>query len=58
MVEIVDYAKPLILAEKALKDMYNAALEGRLDTARDEGLAAITEIRLALAAINHEREQQ
>ncbi len=56
--EIVDYAKPLILAEKALKDMYNAALEGRLDTARDEGLAAITEIRLALAAINHEREQQ
>jgi hypothetical protein len=58
MMEIVDYAKPLILAEKALKDMYNAALEGRLDTARDEGLAAITEIRLALAAINHEREQQ
>lgn len=56
--EIVDYAKPLILAEKALKDMYNAALEGRLDTARDEGLIAITEIRLALAAINHEREQQ
>ena len=56
--EIMDYAKPLILAEKALKDMYNAALEGRLDTARDEGLAAITEIRLALAAINHEREQQ
>lgn len=54
--EIVDYAKPLILAEGAVKEMYNAAIEGRLDDAREQGLIAITEIRLALAAVNHEME--
>lgn len=56
--ELMDYAKPLILAEQALKDMYNLALENRLGDAREKGLTAITEIRLALAAVNHELEQQ
>lgn len=56
--ELVDYAKPLILAEDAVKEMYNAAIEGRLADAREQGLIAITEIRLALAAVNHEMEQK
>lgn len=56
--DIVDYAKPLILAESAVKEMYNAAIEGRLGDAREQGLIAITELRLALAAVNHVMEQQ
>lgn len=56
--ELVDYARPLILAEGAVKEMYNAAIEGRLADAREQGLIAIAEIRLALAAVNHEMEQK
>jgi uncharacterized protein YbjQ (UPF0145 family) len=56
--EILDYAKPLIVAERALKDMYNNALERRYDEAYEEGMQAIVEIRLALAALKNERDKQ
>jgi len=31
---MIDYSYPCMMAEKALKDLHNAAIEGRLD---DEG---------------------
>lgn len=56
--EILDYAKPLMAAETALKDMYNDTLEKNYDEAYEKGLVAIAEIRMALAAVNHERSKQ
>lgn len=56
--EFLDYAKPLMTAETALKDMYNDTLGKRYDDAYEKGLLAISEIRMALAAINHERTKQ
>lgn len=56
--EFLDYAKPLMAAETALKDMYNDTLEKKYDAAYEKGLVAIAEIRLALAAVNHERTKE
>jgi len=56
--ELLDYARPLMLAETALKDMYNATLDKKFDLAYEKGLIAITEMRLALAAVNNERNKE
>jgi hypothetical protein len=32
---MIDYSYPCMMAEKALKDLHNAALEGRLEEAKD-----------------------
>jgi hypothetical protein len=52
-----DYAYPTMMAEKALKDLHNYMLENRLDDALIAGLNAITDIRMALAAIRDEKER-
>lgn len=56
--ELIDYAKPLISAEAALRDMYNDTLEGKYESAYDKGFKAIAEIRMAMHAIKHQQEQQ
>jgi len=53
-----DYAYPTMMAEKALKDLHNYMLENRLDDALIAGLNAITDIRMALAAIRDEKERK
>jgi len=50
---MIDYAYPCMMAEKALKDLHNAAIEGRLDDAAEHALEAITEARLAYQALQH-----
>lgn len=55
---ITDYAYPTMMAEKALKDLHNYMLENRLDDALIAGLNAITDIRMALAAIRDEKERK
>ncbi len=47
----IDYAKPTILAEKALKDMHNAVLEKRYEEAKEFALEAMTQIMIAHGAI-------
>ena len=47
----IDYAKPTILAEKALKDMHNAVLEKRYEEAKEFALEAMTQTMLAHGAI-------
>jgi len=42
-----------MMAEKALKDLHNAAIEGRLDEAAEHALEAITEARLVYQALQH-----
>jgi hypothetical protein len=54
--EIVDYAYPAMMAEKALKEMHWAMLDNDYDKALEFALAAITEARLAYNAIKHKKE--
>lgn len=54
--EIVDYARPAMMAEKALKDMHNAMLEHKYDSALAFALQAIVESKIAYNAIKHEKE--
>ena len=54
--EIIDYAKPTILAERALKDMHNAMLERRYEDAKDYALEAGYRVRDAIHAICVEQE--
>lgn len=49
--EIIDYARPTILAEKALKDMHNAVIEKRYEDAKELALEAVTQAKLAYHAI-------
>ncbi len=42
-----------MMAETALKNMYNAAIEGRLDDAQEFALEAVTQARLTYQALEH-----
>lgn len=50
---MIDYSYPCMMAENALKDLHNAAIEGRLEDAREHALEAITQARLTYQALNH-----
>ncbi len=55
---IVDYAKPCMDAEKALKDAHNAALEKNFDAAMTHTMEAIIAVRLMYGALRHMGEKQ
>lgn len=55
---LVDYAYPCMMAEQALKKLHHAMLKCDYDTAMEQALVAITETRLTLTAIRHEKEKQ
>ena len=55
--EIVDYAKPCMEAEKALKDAHNAVLENNFDAAMTRAMEAIIAVRLMYGALRHMKEQ-
>jgi len=55
---IVDYAKPCMDAEKALKDAHNAVLEQKLDEAMTKTMDAIISTRLMYGALRHMKEHQ
>ena len=48
---IVDYAYPTMMAEKALKDLHNAALSNDFDLAMESALRAMAEARLAYVCL-------
>lgn len=48
---MTDYSYPCMMAEKALKDLYNAAIEGRLEDAQELALEAATQARMAYVAL-------
>jgi len=56
--EIVDYAKPCMEAEKALKDAHNAVLENNFNVAMTRTMEAIISARLMYGALRHMKEQQ
>ena len=48
---MIDYAYPCMMAEKALKELYNAAIEGRLEDAQELALEVATQARMAYVAL-------
>lgn len=42
-----------MMAETALKNMYDAAIEGRLDDAQEFALVAMAEVRLVYQSLQH-----
>jgi hypothetical protein len=50
---MIDYARPTMMAEKALKDLHNAMLDKRYEEAIEQALQAIAETRQAIAAIRN-----
>lgn len=55
MKTMIDYAKPLLEAEVALRDMYNALIHKDHARARELGISAIASIRLAQHAAEENR---
>jgi hypothetical protein len=53
---IVDYAKPCMDAEQALKEAHNAVLEQDLDLAMTKTMDAIISARLMYNALRHMKE--
>lgn len=50
---MIDYAKPIMDAEAALKRMYDACLEKDYDTAVKEGFAAMADTKMAVISVMH-----
>lgn len=55
---LIDYAAPCMAAEKALRDLHNAVLDGKYDEAMMFALEAAAEARLTYHAISHMKESQ
>jgi hypothetical protein len=54
---LIDYAAPCMAAEKALRDLHNAVLEGKYDEAMELAIKAVAESRLTYHAIAHMKDQ-
>jgi len=57
VMEIVDYAKPCMDAEKALKDAHDAVLNGKFDEAMTKTMDALVSVRLMQGALRHMKEK-
>lgn len=55
---IIDYAHPCMMAENAMKQLHNAALDKDYSAAILFGITAITEMRLAVQNLKLMREQE
>ena len=54
---VVDYAKPCMDAEKALRDAHNAVLDGKLELAMTKAMDAVICARLMYGALRHMKEK-
>jgi hypothetical protein len=55
---IVDYAKPCMEAEQALRDAHEAVLNGNLELAMTKTMDAIISARLMYGSLRHMKEKQ
>lgn len=53
---VVDYAYPCMMAEKALKELHQAMLQGDTDAALEHALTAMAEAKLTYNAIRATKE--
>lgn len=54
--ELIDYARPCMMAEKAMKKLHEAMLMKQYDEALQHAEEALVEMRLTMAAIRHEKD--
>jgi hypothetical protein len=54
---IIDYAKPCMDAEKALKDAHEAVLDGKLELAMTKAMDAVICARLMYGALRHMKDK-
>lgn len=57
-VELIDYARPMMLAENAMKAAYDALLHQNVDGGMEQLLNAMVEIKMALNAVRHIKESK
>jgi hypothetical protein len=55
---MIDYAYPMMMTEKAIKEAHNRMLENDHDQAIEQMLVVMTEAKMTLNAIRHMKEQQ
>lgn len=55
--ELIDYAHPCLMAEKALKELHEAMLRHDYTAAMKAGLTAMVEVRMTMNAINDMKER-
>jgi len=55
---VIDYAYPCMMAEKALKELHQAMLNNDYDAALEHALTAMAETKLAYNAIRYTKESQ
>lgn len=58
MTNIVDYALPCLMAEKALKRLHDAVLLKDYDSALEAGIDAIVEVKMTYNAVLHMKEME
>lgn len=51
--ELIDYAYPMLMAERRLKEAHEALLERKYDDGVELLLKAVTEVRIAIASVRH-----
>lgn len=56
--DLIDYAHPMMMAEKNLRDAYNALIENDLESGEKKLMDALVETRMAMTAVKHMRENQ
>jgi len=54
---MIDYAYPMMMAEKALKEAHEAILAKKFDQAIERMLTAAVEVRMTTNSIRHMKEQ-
>jgi hypothetical protein len=54
---IIDYAYPMMAAEKALRDAHHRMLENKYDKALEEMTKVLVEARITINSIRHMKEQ-
>ncbi len=56
--DIIDYAMPAMMAEKALKGLHNAALDREFDKAIEFALEAAIQCRMASSALKDMKQEE
>jgi hypothetical protein len=55
---VIDYAYPMMMAEKALKEAHNHMLDNDYEKAIEQMFVAMTEAKMTLNSIKHMKEQK
>jgi|LauGreDrversion4_2_1035121.scaffolds.fasta_scaffold3117399_2 hypothetical protein len=50
---LIDYAYPMMMAEREMKKAHEALLEGRMDEGLEHLTQAVVEVRLAIHSVKH-----